>query len=69
MLTSRKNKKHSIEMEGKKADDRLTQYVLAGAPTECLKLFSKGCEEVKQAGKKFEMSSRNNVKRVGNSTT
>lgn len=32
----------------------VTQYHLAGAPTERLKSFSKGCKEVKQAEKVWD---------------
>lgn len=37
-------------MEGKQMIE-VTQYILEGAPTECLKLFSKGHGEVRKSFK------------------
>ena len=50
VLTRRKDKKHSTETEGKQMIE-VTQYILEGASTECLKLFSKGRGEVRKSFK------------------
>lgn len=44
----RKDKNHSTEMEGKQMIE-VTQYILEGFPTEYLKLFGKGCGEVRKS--------------------